>query len=170
MENTEAAAAGEYIFGNVTDAHKIEVTFKIPDATSGVVPDFVSTSSYYNRADPAHIWVTVDFGKGDLGIHLENWRKAVKSINIMKNDELVLDAAGSYWFPSIGYGAPEERLEIAYDNIMKLPEYDKLVAGAYDLVRITFADLSSAEYTIPLYVFNPEKTYKLTDYKTGKLK
>ena len=49
-----------------------------------------------------------------------------------------------------------------------------LVAGTYDLV-ITFADLNSSEYTIPLYViqpenlFKPEKTYNLTRYKTGKL-
>ncbi|MFJ7729137.1 metallophosphoesterase [Neobacillus sp. NPDC097160] len=151
VENPEAAAAGEYIFDNVTDVHTIDVTFKLSDSTSGVAPSLVSKNAYYNRAVEKHIWVTVDFGKGALGIQPANWRKAVKSVKIMKDNELVLDAAGCYWFPSTGYGAPEDRLEIAYDDIMKLPEYDNLVAGTYDLV-ITFADLNSSEYTIPLIV------------------
>ncbi|MFD0681135.1 MULTISPECIES: metallophosphoesterase [unclassified Paenibacillus] len=149
--NTAAVAAGEYIFDNVTAVHTIDVTFKLSDSISGVAPSLVSTSAYYNRAVEAHIWVTVDFGKGSLGIQPANWRKAVKSVKIMKNNALVLDAAGGYWFPSTGYGAPEDRLEIAYDDINKLPEYDNLVPGTYDLV-ITFADLNSTAYTIPLIV------------------
>ncbi|MCD9024940.1 metallophosphoesterase [Cohnella silvisoli] len=149
--NTAAAAAGEYTFNNVTEVHNIDVTFKLSDATSGVAPSLVSTSAYYNKAVEAHIWVTVDFGQGALGIQKENWRKAVKSVKIMKDNALVLDAAGCYWFPSTGYGAPPERLEIAYDDINKLPEYGKLVPGTYDLV-ITFADLKSSVYTIPLTV------------------
>ena len=52
--------------------------------------------------------VTVDFGEGALGIQPENYRKAVKSVKIMKDNELVLDAQGGYWFPSTGYGKPEE--------------------------------------------------------------
>ncbi|MDR7080142.1 putative phosphodiesterase [Neobacillus niacini] len=151
LENPEAAAAGEYIFDNVTEVHKIDVTFKLSDATSGIVPSLVSTSAFYNRFNPAHIWVTVDFGEGALGIQPANWRKAVKSVKIMKDNALVLDAAGGYWFPSTGYGAPENRLEIAYDDIQGFPGYENLVAGTYDLV-ITFADLNSSEYTIPLVV------------------
>lgn len=153
VENSAAAAAGEYTFENVTAVHTIDVTFKISDATSGVAPSLVSTSAYYNKAVEAHIWVTVDFGSGALGIQPENWRKAVKSVKIMKDQALVLDAAGCYWFPSTGYGAPPERLEIAYDDINKLPEYANLVPGTYDLV-ITFADLNSTAHTIPLIVEN----------------
>ncbi|MNE03710.1 Endo-1,4-beta-xylanase A precursor [compost metagenome] len=84
----------------------------------------------------------------------------------MKGNELVLDAAGCYWFPSTGYGAPEDRLEIAYDDIRKLPEYDHLVPGTYDLV-ITFADLNSTEYTIPLTVEDelPNKSLDLSDLR-----
>jgi DNA repair exonuclease SbcCD nuclease subunit len=153
VENTASAAAGEYIFDNVTELHSIDVTFKLSDSTSGVVPSLVSTSAYYNRAVEAHIWVTVDFGQGALGIQPENWRKAVKSVKIMKDNALVLDAAGGYWFPSTGYGAPEDRLEIAYDDIDGFPGYENLVAGEYDLV-INFADLNSSVYTIPLIVEN----------------
>lgn len=151
VENTAAAAAGEYTFDNVTAVHSIDVTFKLSDSTSGVAPSLVSEFAYYNRAVEAHIWVTVDFGSGALGIQPENRRQAVKGVKIMKDNALVLDAAGSYWFPSTGYGAPEERLEIAYDDIKKLPEYDHLVPGTYDIV-ITFADLNSTVYTIPLVV------------------
>lgn len=153
VENSAAAAAGEYTFDDVAAVHTIDVTFKLSDATSGAAPSLVSTSAYYNRAHEAHIWVTVDFGSGALGIQPENWRRAVKGVKIMKDDALVLDAAGCYWFPSTGYGAPEDRLEIAYDDINKLPEYDHLVPGTYDLV-ITFADLNSSVYTIPLIVEN----------------
>ena len=135
----------------MTDVHKIDVTFKLSDATSGVAPSLVSTSAYYNRAVEKHIEVTVDFGKGALGIQPENYRKAVKSVKMMKDNKLVLDAQGGYWFPSTGYGQPEELLEICYDDIMKLPGYDDLVSGTYDLV-ITFEDLNSSEYTIPLTV------------------
>lgn len=149
--DTIAAAAGEYIFEDVTAVHSIDVTFKLSDSTSGVVPSLVSENAYYNRAVEAHIWVTVDFGSGALGIQPEKRRQAVKGVKIMKDNSLVLDAAGSYWFPSTGYGAPEERLEIAYDDIKKLPEYDLLVPGTYDLV-ITFADLNSTVYTVPLVV------------------
>lgn len=162
VENPAAAAAGEYTFDTVNEVHTINVTFKLADATSGTVPSLVSTSAYYNRANAAHIWVTVDFGSGALGIQPENRRKAVKSVKIMKDHALVLDAAGCYWFPSTGYGAPEERLEIAYDDIMKLPEYDQLVAGTYDLV-ITFDDLNSSEYTIPLIV--EDKNYSAVDLR-----
>ena len=151
VENPEAAAAGEYTFENVTSVHNIDVTFKLSDATSGVAPSLVSTSAYYNRAVEKHIEVTVDFGEGALGIQPENYRKAVKSVKIMKDNELVLDAQGGYWFPSTGYGKPEELLEICWDDIIKLPGYDDLVAGTYDLV-ITFDDLKSSEYTIPLTV------------------
>lgn len=151
VENSAAALAGEYTFDNVTAVHSIDVTFKLSDATSGVAPSLVSTSAYYNKGHEAHIWVTVDFGSGALGIQPENWRKAVKSVKIMKDQALVLDAAGCFWFPSTGYGAPEERLEIAYDDINKLPEYGLLVPGTYDLV-ITFADLNSTVHTIPLIV------------------
>ena len=151
VENSEAAAAGEYIFENVTSVHNIDVTFKLSDATSGVAPSLVSTSAYYNRAVEKHIEVTVDFGEGALGIQPENYRKAVKSVKIMKDNELVLDAQGGYWFPSTGYGKPEELLEICWDDIIKLPGYDNLVVGTYDLV-IIFDDLSSSEYTIPLTV------------------
>lgn len=151
VENTAAAAAEEYTFNDVTAVHSIEVTFKLSDSTSGIVPSLVSESSYYNRAVEAHIWVTVDFGEGALGIQPENRRKAVKSVNIMKNGELVLDCEGGFWFPGTGYGAPEERLEICYDDINKLPGYDNLAPGIYELV-ITFADLNSTAYTIPLTV------------------
>ncbi|WP_127581799.1 metallophosphoesterase [Paenibacillus koleovorans] len=151
VANPEAVTAGEYTFNNVTAVHTLEVTFKISDATSGAAPGLVSTSAYYNRGEDAHIWVTVDFGHGALGIQPENWRRAVTSVKIMKDNALVLDAAGCYWFPSTGYGAPPERLEIAYDDINKLPEYGNLVPGTYDLV-ITFADLNSSVYTIPLTV------------------
>ena len=151
VENPEAATAGEYTFENVTSVHNIDVTFKLSDATSGVAPSLVSTSAYYNRAVEKHIEVTVDFGEGALGIQPENYRKAVKSVKIMKDNELVLDAQGGYWFPSTGYGKPEDLLEICWDDIIKLPGYDKLVAGTYDLV-ITFDDLKSSEYTIPLTV------------------
>ena len=135
----------------MTSVHNIDVTFKLSDATSGVAPSLVSTSAYYNRAVEKHIEVTVDFGEGALGIQPENYRKAVKSVKIMKDNELVLDAQGGYWFPSTGYGKPEELLEICWDDIIKLPGYDDLVAGTYDLV-ITFDDLKSSEYTIPLTV------------------
>ena len=151
VENPEAAAAGEYTFENVTSVHNIDVTFKLSDATSGVAPSLVSTSAYYNRAVEKHIEVTVDFGEGALGIQPENYRKAVKSVKMMKDNKLVLDAQGGYWFPSTGYGKPEELLEICWDDIIKLPGYDDLVAGTYDLV-ITFDDLKSSEYTIPLTV------------------
>ncbi|GAA3407537.1 hypothetical protein GCM10020370_39290 [Paenibacillus hodogayensis] len=151
VADAAAAAAGEYIFTNVTAVHTIDVTFKLSGSISGVAPSLVSTSAYYNKGDEAHIWVTVDFGRGALGIQPENWRKAVKGVKIMKDNALVLDAAGCYWFPSTGYGAPPERLEIAHDDINKLPEYGNLVPGTYDLV-ITFADLNSSEYTIPLLV------------------
>ena len=151
VENPEAAAAGEYTFENVTSVHKIDVTFKLSDATSGVAPSLVSTSAYYNRAVEKHIEVTVDFGEGALGIQPENYRKAVKSVKMMKDNKLVLDAQGGYWFPSTGYGKPEDLLEICWDDIIKIPGYDKLVAGTYDLV-ITFDDLKSSEYTIPLIV------------------
>ncbi|MFC4306699.1 S-layer homology domain-containing protein [Cohnella boryungensis] len=149
--NAAAAEAGEYTFENVTDVHSIDVTFKLSDSTSGVAPSLVSTSAYYNRAVEAHIWVTVDFGNGALGIQPDKWRQAVKSVKIMKDHALVLDAAGCYWFPSTGYGAPEDRLEIAYDDLRKLPEYDHLIPGTYDL-EITFADLNSTVHTIPLTV------------------
>ncbi|MBA9087186.1 putative phosphodiesterase [Fontibacillus solani] len=166
VEDAAAAAAGEYTFDNVAAVHSIDVAFKISDATSGVAPSLVSTSAYYNRAIEAHIWVTVDFGSGALGIQPDKWRQAVKSVKIMKGNELVLDAAGCYWFPSTGYGAPEDRLEIAYDDIQKLPEYDHLVPGTYDLV-ITFADLNSTEYTIPLTVEDklPSKSLDLSDLR-----
>ena len=151
VENLEAATAGEYTFENVTEVHKIDVTFKLSDATSGVAPSLVSTSAYYNRAVEKHIEVTVDFGEGALGIQPANYRKAVKSVKIMKDNELVLDAQGGYWFPSTGYGKPEDLLEICWDDIIKIPGYDKLVPGTFDLV-ITFDDLKSSEYTIPLVV------------------
>ena len=165
-ENAAAAAAGEYTFDNVAAVHTLDVTFKLSDAASGVAPSLVSTSAYYNKAIEAHIWVTVDFGEGALGIQKENWRKAVKSVKIMKDNALVLDAAGCYWFPSTGYGAPEDRLEIAYDDINKLPEYANLVPGTYDLV-ITFADLNSSEYTLPLTVEDrlPSGNADLSDLK-----
>ena len=151
VENPEAAAAGEYTFENVTEVHNIDVTFKLSDAVSGVAPSLVSTSAYYNRAVEKHIEVTVDFGEGALGIQPENYRKAVKSVKIMKDNKLVLDAQGGYWFPSTGYGKPEDLLEICWDDIIKLPGYDDLVPGTFDLV-ITFDDLKSSEYTIPLIV------------------
>ncbi|MFJ5714062.1 metallophosphoesterase [Neobacillus sp. NPDC093127] len=150
-KNPEAAAAGEYTFENVSEVHKIDVTFKLSDSVSGVAPSLVSTSAYYNRAVEKHIGVTVDFGEGALGIQPENYRKAVKSVKIMKDNKLVLDAQGGYWFPSTGNGQPEELLEICWDDIIKLPGYDDLVPGTFDLV-ITFNDLNSSEHTIPLIV------------------
>ena len=56
---------------------------------------------------------------------------------------MVLDAQGGYWFPSTGYGKPEDLLEICWDDIIKIPGYDKLVPGTFDLV-ITFDDLKSS--------------------------
>lgn len=151
VENSAAAAAGSYTFVNVTDLHTIDVSFRLSDETSGRAPSLVSTSAYYNRTQEKHIDLTVDFGEGGLGIPQEDWRSAVESVQIQKDGQLVLDCNGCYWFPSTGYGYPENILQICYDDMQKQPDYDQLVSGSYDLV-ITFRDVASTVCTIPLAV------------------
>ena len=152
-ENAAAAEAGSYTFENVTALHTIEVSFRLSDSTSGRSPSLVSESAYYNRSQNNHINLTVDFGEGALGIAQENWRKAVESVRIMKDGQLVFDCSSCYWFPS--HGAPDEPpaelFQICYDDMQKKPDYNNLVPGVYDLV-ITFRDLKSTVCTIPLTV------------------
>ena len=152
-ENTAAAEAGSYTFENVTALHTIEVSFRLSDATSGRAPSLASESAYYNRTQNDHINLTVDFGEGALGIAQENWRKAVESVRIMKDGQLVFDCSRCYWFPS--HGAPDEPpaelFQICYDDMQKKPDYNNLVPDVYDLV-ITFQDLQSTVCTIPLTV------------------
>lgn len=152
-DNAAAAGTGSYTFENVTALHTIEVSFRLSDSTSGCSPYLVSESAYYNRTQNDHINLTVDFGEGALGIAQENWRKAVESVRIMKDGQLVFDCSSCYWFTS--HGAPDEPpaelFQICYDDMQKKPDYSNLVSGVYDLV-ITFRDLKSTVCTIPLTV------------------
>lgn len=150
-ENPAAAAAGSYTFENVTALHTIDVTFKLSDETSGQAPSLVSGSAYYNRTQDKHIDLTVDFGQGGLGIPQEDWRSAVESVRILKDGQPVLDCGGCFWFPSTGYGYPENILQICYDDMEKLPDYNQLIPGVYDL-EVTFRDVAATVCTIPLTV------------------